>query len=418
MIQVPVETRSRCRGCDGSSLELVYSYGPMPLAGGFPLPNELDEERSYQLDLVVCASCGLAQVPQVVPPDVLFRDYRYRASVPLAQHFATYSETVPERLGLRPEGLIVEPGCNDGVLLRPLLERGFTYLLGIDPASNVTAHVPEGIAVRTAFFDFTEARAVLDEYGLAQLVIANNVFAHSDDPVDFACAAAALLEPDGVFAFEVHYLADLLNHHQYDTVYHEHLLYYSVSSLEPLLERAGLRLFDVERIANHGGSIRTFACPEESRRQATSALDALRAEERVLGLNAVPAFRDFARGVQQRVAGLHSLMEDASAEGQTIAAYGAAGRATILFNVCSAVASTVRYVVDESPERAGRVMPGTHNPIVGPERLRADPPDLLLISAWSYSEAIRRKVVDLLGRDKAPACYVPLPEPGRLPALT
>jgi novobiocin biosynthesis protein NovU/D-mycarose 3-C-methyltransferase len=412
MIEVALETRTTCRGCGAATLELVLDYGPMPLAGAFPRADELDDERAYPLHLVVCSGCGLAQVPQVVPQDVLFRDYRYRASVPLARHFEAYADSVPQRLGLRPDGLIVEPGCNDGVLLEPLRRRGFHELLGVDPAENITAHVPDGIPVRSSYFDPAAAGAILAERGPAQLVTANNVFAHMDEPVEFACAAALLLEPEGVFAFEVHYLADLVDRFQYDTVYHEHVLYYSLTALAPLLARAGLRIFDTERIANHGGSVRVFACREDARREATAELAELLRAERARGLDQVSAFEDFGRGVRDRIARLDAAIARA-AQRHTIAAYGAAGRATILFNACREAAGHVAYVVDESPERAGRVMPGTHNEIVAPERLDAEPPGLLLISAWSYAEPIRAKVRDRLGAG-APEFWVPLPEPGPL----
>lgn len=414
MLEVMLPARTTCRGCDESMLELVLDYGPMPLAGAFPRIDELDEERAYPLQLVVCDGCGLAQVPQVVPQEVLFRDYRYRASVPLARHFEAYAESVPSRLGLRKEGLIVEPGCNDGVLLKPLRERGFGRLLGVDPARNITAHVPEGIAVRDAFFDAEAAAAILHEHGPAQLVTANNVFAHMDEPVGFARAAALLLEPEGVFAFEVHYLADLVDRFQYDTVYHEHVLYYSITALAPLLARAELRIFDVERIANHGGSIRVFACRAGARRPPTTELHTLLDAERARGLDRVSAFRDFAQGVRTRMAQLDDLIAH-HAPGKRIAAYGAAGRATILFNACPDAARSIAYVVDESPERVGRVMPGTHNPIVEPERLTEEPPDLLLISAWSYAEQIRAKVRARFGSTAKPEFCVPLPDPDLLP---
>jgi len=415
VIEVALPARTTCRGCGETTLELVLDYGPVPLAGAFPRSDELDEERAYPLHLVVCAACGLAQVPQVVPRDVLFRDYRYRASVPLARHFEAYADSVPRRLGLRPDGLIVEPGCNDGVLLEPLRRRGFVELLGVDPAENITASVPDGIPVRSSYFDAVEAAAILSERGPAQLVAANNVFAHMDEPVDFASAAALLLEPEGVFAFEVHYVADLVDRFQYDTVYHEHVLYYSLTSLGPLLARAGLRTFDVERIANHGGSIRAFACRVDARRQPTRTLAQLLETERLRGLDRVSAFRDFGEGVRARIAQLDGMILDRAPDGR-IAAYGAAGRATILFNACAEAARCIDYVVDESPERVGRVMPGTHNPIVGPDRLSEDPPAVLLISAWSYADQIRAKVRALLGSAAVPEFWVPLPEPGPMAA--
>lgn len=403
--------RDTCRGCDASTLEAVFEYGDMPLAGGFVRPEEAGSEPLYPLTLAFCTTCGLVQVPEVVSAEVLFRDYRYLASVPLSRHFAAYADSVPERLGLRPDGLIVEPGANDGVLLRPLHERGFTNVLGVDPADNVTRHAPPEIPILSAFFTPAVAEEIRAERGPAQLVAANNVFAHMDEPNVFAAAAAALLEPEGVFAFEVHYLVDLIDAFQYDTVYHEHLSYYSITALEPLLARHQLRLFDVERISNHGGSIRAFACLRDAARPDTPELEALRADELRRGLGSLEAFRDFGAGVRERVAALDALVEGRAGAGQRIAAYGAAGRATILFNVVESLRHRVAYVVDESPERIGRLLPGAHTPIVAPERLDEEPPDLVLISAWSYAEEIAAKVRARPGRSSGAEFCVPLPDP-------
>ena len=404
-------TRDSCRGCGGPALEPVLEYGEMPLAGGFPRPQEAGRERRYPLTLARCAGCGLVQVLEVVSAEELFRDYRYRASVPLSRHFAAYAARVPDRLSLPHDGLVVEAGCNDGVLLRPLRERGFHRLLGVDPADNVTRHVPPGIPVVSDFFEPAVARRIRAEHGPAKLLAANNVFAHMDDPNAFAAAAAALLDRDGSFVFEVHYLLDLVEGFQYDTVYHEHVLYYSLSALRPLLARHGLRLFDVERIPNHGGSIRAYACRDDGPRGPSPALDGLLALERERGLDDPAIFREFSAGVTRRIRALDELLEDEAAAGRRIAAYGAAGRATILFNVSAAAERHVEYVVDESPERIGRVMPGAHTPIVSPERLVEDPPDLVLLSAWSYADTLRAKVCERLGADRSPAFCVPLPEP-------
>ena len=404
-------TRDTCRGCGGPGLEPVLDYGDMPLAGGFPRPQEARRERRYPLTLARCAGCGLVQVLEVVSAEELFRDYRYRASVPLSRHFAAYAARVPDRLSLPPDALVVEAGCNDGVLLRPLRERGFQRLLGVDPADNVTRHVPPGIPVVSDFFEPAVARRIRAEHGPAKLLAANNVFAHMDDPNAFAAAAAALLDRDGSFVFEVHYLLDLVEGFQYDTVYHEHVLYYSLSALRPLLARHGLRLFDVERIPNHGASIRAYACHQAGPRRSTPELERARDVERQRGLGDVAEFRRFAAGVRRRVRALDELLEAHAARGERIAAYGAAGRATILFNVSTAAKSQVAYVVDDSPERVGRLMPGAHTPIVPAERLVEDPPDLVLLSAWSYADVLQAKVRERLSERRAPAFCVPLPEP-------
>lgn len=408
-------TRETCRACGAGPLQTVLAYGEMPLAGGFLRPDEVAREQRFPLTLVRCPGCSLAQVAESISSEILFSDYRYLASVPLGRHFAAYADHVPAVIGLRPDDLVIEAGCNDGVLLRPLRERGFRRLLGVDPADNVTAHVPEGIPVRSAFFEPEVARAIAAEHGAARLVAANNVFAHMDDPGLFAEAAATLLAPDGSFVFEVHYLLDLLETFQFDTVYHEHVLYWSLTALGPLLASRGLRLWHVERIPNHGGSIRAYACRADAPMEGSADLAGLLLLENEMGVAGDDLYAGFAAGVHRRVAALDGLLDGYAEQGVRIAAYGAAGRATVLFNFAAATRRHVAYVVDESPERIGRLMPGAHTPIVGPERLDEDPPDLVLLSAWSYADVLREKVLARLpGRE--PAFCVPLPEPRVLPA--
>jgi SAM-dependent methyltransferase len=351
----------------------------------------------------------LVQVPEHVDPAVLFRDYRYRASVPLAGHFQAYAEHVPSSLGLGRDDLIVEIGCNDGVLLNPLRALGYSNLLGVDPAENVTSLISRDIPTVSAFFGRDVAKTLERDHGAAALIAANNVFAHVDDLHDFLDGTTTLLAPDGHYVFEVHDVSVLLEDHQFDTVYHEHRYYYSLLALEPLLASHGLRMDRVEKIATHGGSLRVYS----SLRPSTSPV--VRREidrERRHGLGDLDTYRAFAADARSAIRGLRALLGSVPDTSKVVGA-GAAGRATTLLNVAPEVAGRLTCVADESPERIGRFVPGVAVPIVPLEDLRSINPDVVLITAWSYADVLREKI-DALLRGSEPEYLVPLPSPRRL----
>lgn len=397
-----ISVRSRCVNCGQPALSTVMDFGRIPLAGAFPITADDAAGAAFPLSLSVCQDCFLVQVPEDVPQEVMFRDYRYLASIPLARHFEAFAAHVPKKLGLARTALIVEVGCNDGVLLHPLREQGFLNLVGIDPAANVTQHVDDRIEVVTAFFDRKVADAVVGRCGRAALVVANNVFAHIPDPHAFLDGVHALLDVDGTFVFEVHYLLDLIDKDQFDTVYHEHRYYYSLTVLADMLARHGLSVVDVERITNHGGSIRVFA----SRRAVTAEVTEVLAAEAAWGVRTMAAYRSFAQRAATAIRDLRRTL-DAISGGDVVAAYGAAGRAVTLLNMLGESAARVRYVVDDSPERAGRVVPGVGIPIVPASRLVEEPPCVILVTAWTYADQISERVRQLL--DPPPRLLIPLP---------
>lgn len=397
-----ISVRSHCVNCGQPALSTIMDFGRIPLAGAFPLTADDVACAAFPLSLSVCQDCYLVQVPEDIPQEVMFRDYRYLASIPLARHFEAFATHVPKKLGLPRTALIVEVGCNDGVLLHPLREHGFPNLVGIDPAANVTQHVDDRIEVVTAFFDRKVADGVVGRYGRADLVVANNVFAHIPDPHVFLDAVHALLDVDGTFVFEVHYLLDLIEKNQFDTVYHEHRYYYSLTVLADMLARHGLSVVDVERITNHGGSIRVFA----GRRAPTAEVNELLAEEAAWGVHTMGAYRSFAQRAATAIRDLRCTL-DTIGTADVVAAYGAAGRSVTLLNLLGESAARVRYVVDDSPERAGRVVPGVGIPIVPASRLVEEPPSVVLVTAWTYADQIAERVRQLL--DPPPRLLIPLP---------
>ena len=386
MSTVTFEVRKTCRICDSTELELLIDYGFMPLAGGFAATGESSAFAMFPLRLFRCTRCTLMQVLDVVNPDLVFRNYSYASSTTqmLRDHFAGMGPEIVARAGARGE-LAVEFGCNDGVLMRPLLAAG-AKAVGVDP-SDVAFHASQeqGWPLITAYFTERLARQIVSKYGRAQLITGANVFAHVDDVHAIVHGVTALLGEEGHFVFETHYQGDLISLLQYDTVYHEHLSYYSIRSLEELFHPYGLRIVDVKRIPIHSGSIRVTVVRKQSTFPASPAVRQMIEEERHWDLH------KFTEQVEIRRVGLRQIVMDLKAAGSRIAAYGAGGRMTILLNYCDLGADLIDYVVDASPLRYGRYVPGVGIPIVPPERFREEPPDYAILSAWNYEAEIVAK---------------------------
>ncbi|HYW55303.1 MAG TPA: class I SAM-dependent methyltransferase [Dongiaceae bacterium] len=378
--------RTTCRGCDRSALELVLDFGPQPLAGGFLAgPEAIASERRFPLAVHVCSACGLLQILDPVDPEVLFQDYSFASSTigPLVDHFRAYAGVLRERFAPRT---VVEFGCNDGVLLAPLQEAGVTAV-GVDPSKNITGLArAKGLDVVTGYFDVATAAAIRARAGAADVVTGSNAFAHNDHPERILAAAREVLGEHGVLALEVMYAGDLLETLQWDTLYHEHLTFYSLTSLGRLLERHGFRVFAAERIPMHGGSLRVFAA-SDGRETERSARDVYAYEEEKK-LADPATWHAFAAESLRRIAVVRDVY-GALAGRKRIWGYGAAGKATMWVNVCEM--PYLEAVVDASPLRAGKLMPGTHSPIVFPEEMRKRPPDVVFVTAWNYADHIRAK---------------------------
>jgi SAM-dependent methyltransferase len=378
--------RTTCRACNSSSLEQILDFGAQPLAGGFLRGVEaIKGEQKFPLSIHVCAACGLVQILNPVDPEILFQDYSFSSSTvgPLVDHFRNYAKELVERF--RP-AVVVEFGCNDGVLLAPLNEMG-ARSVGVDPSRNITELArSKGLDVVTGYFDVETAAAIVSRVGKADVVTGSNAFAHNDRPDRILEAAREMLREDGVLALEVMYAGDLLEQLQWDTLYHEHLTFYSLSSLAGLLERFGFFVFDAERITMHGGSLRVYSSPD--RRALTPRVVALMDAEKAQGLAKASTWHEFAHTSLRRIAIVRDVFE-AVAKQNTIWAYGAAGKATMWLNACQM--TYLEAIVDASPLRAGMLMPGTHTPIVFPEEMKKRPPDHCFVTAWNYADLIRSK---------------------------
>ena len=358
--------RQTCRGCEGRSLEIVFDFGPMPLAGGFLAGQEaIPSEERYPLQVHVCRTCALVQILDPVDPDVLFRDYAFSSSTvaPLVQHFDGYAEWLVKRF--KPSR-VVEFGCNDGILLAPLGTRG-VRAVGVDISENITAMARDkGLDVVTGYFDEGTAETIVSRVGKADVVTGSNAFAHNDRPEVILDAARVALADDGRLCLEVMYAGDLLEQLQWDTLYHEHLTFYSLSSLQVLLNRYDFEVEHAERIPMHGGSLRVAAA-RRGRTAPDPSVAELLAYERESGIDRADTWIDFGTRIVRKIDVVKRTFGELG-RSKRIWGYGAAGKATMWVNACGM--DYLEGMVDASPLRAGKLMPGTHTPILFPANSR------------------------------------------------
>ncbi len=403
--------RDTCRICSSKDMVKFLDFGQMPLAGGFIKSEQIPDEKLYPLTVAFCRQCKEVQLMETVPAEVLFKDYRYTSSttLTLSQHFAAHAKGLVERF-LTKEDLVVEFGCNDGVLLKPLTDLG-VRAVGVEPAVNIAKlAVAKGCTVINDFFNTRTAGDIKRQYGPASLICANNVFAHIDDMHEPMRAITDLLKPEGIFVFEVHYLLPLLATCQFDMIYHEHMMHHSVTALSYLMELHGMEIFDAKRIPIHAGSIRVYAQKKGGGRQRiTQEKELLLSEERFCGLDQEETFLKFGRTVYQKRDTLINLVSQLRKQGKKIVGYGASGRASVHLNFCKFGVEDIPYVTDESSERQGRVIPGMHNSIVPPQRLRDEQPDYALLFAYNFFEEVMKKEQEFVRRGGR--FIVPLPEP-------
>lgn len=402
--------RNDCRICGSRDLVMFLDFGLMPLAGGFIRKEQIPDERKFPLRIYFCRNCKEVQVLDVVSKELLFKDYRFLASVTktLSEHFVQYAKDMKNELGLNEKSLVVEFGSNDGVLLRPFGDMGIRAV-GVEPARNIAeVAIQRGCSVIVDFFNERVAGEIVEANGRADLICANNVLAHIDDMHEVMRAIKLLLKEDGALVFEVHYLLDLLEKYQYDMMYHEHMMYQSLTALGHLLDLFGMEIFDVKRIPIHSGSIRVYAKNRESGKHRVKPTVAEALEiERKKGLDREETFFRFAMELDAKRAELVSMIKKAKREGKRVIGYGASGRASTQLNFCGIGKDMIDYVVDASPERYGRVVPGVHIPIVKPDILKTDVPDFTVLFAWNYEDEVLKKEEDY--RKRGGKFIIPLP---------
>ena len=380
-------SRTVCRGCESDNLEKFLDLGEMPLAGGFlPGTEAIAKEKLYPLPVHVCRKCGLVHILEPIDPEILFQDYSFSSSTigPLIQHFENYAKWLQDKLA---PNFVVEFGCNDGILLKPLAQLGIKAC-GVDVSQNITEMARDkGLDVVTGHFDESTADVIKQRLGQTDVVTGSNTFAHNDKPEIILKASRHILKPDGHLCLEVMYAGDLLEMIQWDTLYHEHLTFYCLTTLTVLLERYGFNVVDAERIPMHGGSLRVIAT-KNSNQAANPGVAKILAYEREKSLADPETWVTFGRNIGRKIEVVRETLGKLS-QNSRIWGYGAAGKATLWVNACQM--GYLEAMVDASPLRAGKLMPGTHTPIVFPEELKGNPPDYIFITAWNYADLIRSK---------------------------
>jgi len=402
-----------CAFCDKNEMYLIIDFNKVALAGGFLKPEEFQTEPLFPMRLYFCENCYAVQLIDVVDAKILFNNYFYFSSaIPsLQEHFRDYATELTTRFLDPDSATLVEIGCNDGVLLKPLAELGVRQLIGVDPATNVVEKIDDPrVHIVNDFFTISTAEQIAESFGKADLIVANNVYAHIPDIKGVTQGIYNLLKNDGTFVFEVHYLDKVLRGLQYDMIYHEHLYYYSLLALLNHFERFGMVIFDVKPISIHAGSMRYYVCKKGARQaqNISQRLLLLKQNELKLGLNRRETFINFAENIALRKKTLMNLLENIRSRGYSIAGYGASGRANTIIQYCGINHSHLDYMIDDAPAKSGFYTPGSHFLIHPASILKESPTDYLLVLAWGYFNEIAEKCSDYLA--KGGRLIQPLPE--------
>lgn len=388
-------TTPTCRACGTDLKHTLVDLGLSPLANSYvPLDHESATDKGYPLHARVCSECFLVQVDDVVPPSDIFSHYAYFSSYSSSwvEHARKYAEHATERLALTESSLVVEVASNDGYLLQHFVAKDIP-VLGVEPAANVAAEAEKkGVRSLVAFFGKETAQKIVSDFGHANLTAANNVLAHVPDINDFVAGFAEVLTDDGVATFEFPHLMNLLEKTQFDTIYHEHFSYLSLYAVEKCFVANGLKVFDVEELPTHGGSLRVWAQKASAIRQETEALKNLRGKEEAAGINTLACYEGFETKVQTIRDDLLSFLQKAKAEGKTVAAYGAAAKGNTLLNYCAINSDLIDFVVDANPHKQNTLLPGSRIPVHAPKKLKETKPEYVLILPWNLQNEIMKDV--------------------------
>ena len=389
-----------CRLCRAPLTTTFVDLGSTPLANAYLRPDDVAagrEEPRYPLHVLVCDRCLLVQLEAVVSPEALFEDYAYFSSYSdsWVEHGRRFAASAVADLGLGPDSLVVEVASNDGYLLQHFVAAGVP-VLGIEPAANVAAvAVERGIPTEPAFFGRQTATDLVRRGRRADLIVANNVLAHVPDLDDFVAGFALVLEPGGILSIEFPHLLNLMEQVQFDTIYHEHFSYFSLLTAEEALAGHGLAVIDVEELPTHGGSLRVWAAHAEAGRAVSPTVAEVRAQEAAAGLDTLDGYRGFGPRVEECRRGALDFLRQARDDDKATVAYGAAAKGNTLLNYCGVTTADIAYVADRSREKQGRLLPGSHLPVVAPERIFETRPDYVVILPWNLHQEISAQLAGI-----------------------
>lgn len=382
-----------CTVCGSSAPNKFLSLGHQPPSDAFVTKEQLESpEVTYPLDVLFCKTCSLVQLGYAVDPDVLFRDYVYNSGTnnSLRANFKNLVDRLAAKYNLAPGDFVVDVGSNDGTLLEHYLPYGI-QVLGIDPSSATSLAIKKGIPTLIDYFNVDTAKKARREYGAARIITATNVFAHVRELDSFMRGLLELLGEDGVFISENGYVVDMVEGMQYDAIYHEHLRYYSVTSLTALFARYGMEMIDVERIPSHGGSIRVFASKKGSR-PVSGNVDALRTLEEKSGFTALPRYEEFAKNVRATKVALLDIVRNLKKGGARIFGIGAPAKGNTLLNYCKLDETHIDCLVEKSALKIGLYSPGMHIPVVDESHLFEEQPGAALLLSWNLAEELIPKI--------------------------
>jgi 2-polyprenyl-3-methyl-5-hydroxy-6-metoxy-1,4-benzoquinol methylase len=392
----------QCRFCATPLETVVADLGSTPWSNSFLKPSQeaIAQERSFPLKVMVCSECLLVQTTENVSPDDVFNaDYAYLSSFSTSwlEHARQYAAAMVDRFKLGAASQVVEIASNDGYLLQYFVAKKIPSL-GVEPAANA-AKIAEGrgVPTRVAFFGKETATELATSGKRADLIVANNVLAHVPDIADFVSGFAVLLKDDGVATFEFPHLLQLMNGVQFDTIYHEHYSYLSLLSVERIFQACGLKIFDVEKLSTHGGSLRVFAHTGAHARSETERLALLRDQESDFGLKQMETYKQFGTKIDAVCQAFKDFLRKAKAEGKTVAAYGAAAKGNTFLNVCEIGPADIDFVVDRSDLKQGTLLPGSHLPIFPTTHLSVAKPDYVVILPWNLTDEITEANADIRG---------------------
>ena len=401
-----------CRHCSAPLERTFCDLGTSPLANSYLRDEDLGRaEKFYPLHAFVCGTCYLVQLQEFETPEAIFGDYAYFSSYSTSwlEHARLYTEEMIERFQLGSSSQVIEVASNDGYLLQYFVTK-HVPVLGIEPAANVAAVAEQkGIRSLVQFFGTSTATALAADGVRADLLLGNNVLAHVPDLNDFVRGLKIVLKPSGVVTMEFPHLLRLMAETQFDTIYHEHFSYFSFLTVVRVFAAHGLRMFDVQQLPTHGGSLRIFATHDENRSHAVSpAVEALLEDERVAGLDRLETYESFAEHARRTKRRLLTFLVDAKERGKTVVGYGAPAKGNTLLNYCGVGTDFIDYTVDRSPHKQNTYLPGSRVPVFHPDRVRETKPDYLLILPWNLEREIKQQMAHI--REWGGTFVVPIPE--------